>query len=31
MPNHALERTVVHRGPRLARQDGRHATAQLGR
>jgi hypothetical protein len=31
MPNRALERNVVRRGPRLARQEGRHAAAQLGR
>ena len=29
--NNALERTVIHRGPRLARGNGRCAAAQLDR
>ena len=30
-PNNALERTVKERGPRLARESGRRAAAQLDR
>ena len=29
--NNAFERTVIHRGPRLARESGRCAAAQLDR
>ena len=29
--NNALERTVEHRGPRLARESGQYAAAQLDR
>jgi hypothetical protein len=31
LPNNAFERSVVRRGPRLARQRGQRAAAQLNR